>query len=248
MNISRPIKNESSPEQTAAPHSAAPGIARFLEEHGESPQHALTLTKTLQELTKKLLLPPALAARKPRLTPSQVLFDRFTSLNPLSLKIEGDLEFFVFMELRALYKWASFNMNAFKWVRATELYNRILAMEVDAIPGMVFIKKHPRALMAKLEAVEKHILYRLAIKDFVGKCHMCSRHQSGHLHSVAARTSGKTEFWTRHAYAVNLGKAMDKADRLGKKPVSHQVSILHNRVTYRTTRSASLKSARAARL
>lgn len=104
------------------------------------------------------------------LTPSQALFSRLTELDVRCLRLAPGPEFFIFMDLRAEYKWASYKMNAFKWVSATEEYNARLTKYGREHPEKLalVIKKNPRALMEKLVEIEQKILNRIARRDF--KC------------------------------------------------------------------------------
>ncbi|KAJ3534877.1 hypothetical protein NM688_g7062 [Phlebia brevispora] len=145
-------------------------------------QHVLAL------LTKKL--PPPTASGS--LTRSQAIFTRLTAIDARSLRIDGSAEFFLFMDMREELQWASFLMNAFRWVRATKEYNTRLAA-LNCQNGLATIKKHPRALIETLQRVETNVLGRLGRGDFTSK------------------SSGSTTFWTKHCYAVPLGKAMAEA-------------------------------------
>lgn len=105
-----------------------------------------------------------------RLTKSQRLFSLATQMDVRSLNISSDVEFYLFMEMRAERQWASFRMTPPKWVTETSEYNlRLQKRQANSIP------KNPRALMDKLILMEMKILERIATKNF--KCesssHVC---------------------------------------------------------------------------
>ena len=98
-------------------------------------------------------------------TRSQILISLVTGLDPRSLKFSNnDDEFYLFMELRAEYKWVTYNMSALNWVEAASIFNTT----VEKKKGAGTIRKTPCALMEKLEDVEKKIHFRLKNNDF--KC------------------------------------------------------------------------------
>ena len=116
----------------------------------------------LSSLTQPLPPPPTAG-----LTRSQFLFSIGTAMDVRSLAVQGDLEFFLFMEMRAEFQWTSFTMTSQKWVSATHTYNERLE-EKARVRGVQFIKKNPRALMEKLGEIEPKISKRLLTKNF--KC------------------------------------------------------------------------------
>ena len=101
------------------------------------------------------------------LTRSQRLFTISTGIHIDSLKIGRNDEFFIFMRLRAQYKWASFKMSPLKWVEATKLYNSALE-SADQLRGRTIVPKNPRALMTTLGAVESTISDRIMTGNY--KC------------------------------------------------------------------------------
>ena len=113
-------------------------------------------------LTQPLPLPPTAG-----LTRSQVLFSIGTAMDVRSLAVQGDIEFYLFMEMRAEFQWTSFAMTSQKWVSATHVYNKRLE-EKTRVKGVLFIRKNPRALMEKLGEIEPKISKRLLTKNF--KC------------------------------------------------------------------------------
>jgi hypothetical protein len=114
------------------------------------------------------ILPLPSSAAEKQLTRSQIIFSISTQINPLSLLIQGDTEFFLFMDMRSEFQWASFSMTSRKWVVATETYNHRLE-ELCRAKGVVAIKKNPRALMDKLGHIEPKIANRLATGNFICK-------------------------------------------------------------------------------
>jgi hypothetical protein len=105
------------------------------------------------------------------LTKSQRLFSFATSIDPRSLSISTDVEFFLFMEMRAERGWESYKMTSHKWVVETEEYNRRLTDRSNT--GQQLIKKNPRALLEKLFVVKAKVTERLSTGNF--KCQYSSR-------------------------------------------------------------------------
>ena len=124
---------------------------------GPSPRDSSMSSLVLQPLPT----PPA------GLTRSQLLFSIGTAMDVRSLAVQGDTEFYLFMEMRAEFQWTSFMMTSQKWVSATHIYNERLEQQTR-VRGVLFIKKNPRALMEKLGEIEPKISKRLLTKNF--KC------------------------------------------------------------------------------
>lgn len=112
------------------------------------------------------LLPLPLTEQK--LTRSEALFARHTTLNPFSLSISnsGD-EFFLFMEMRAEMQWTSFSMDPRKWVTATRAYNLRLEGLCRA-KNIKAVEKSPQALVSKLGYIEGKVCARILKQDY--KC------------------------------------------------------------------------------
>lgn len=108
-------------------------------------------------------LPLPLSLRNKGLTRSQLLFSIGTLIDARALRITGDDEFFLFMDMRIEFQWTSFGMMVPKWAPATKIYNAQLK-ELAQKKGIKFIKKHPRALMEKLGKIEPKITERI-LKD-----------------------------------------------------------------------------------
>ena len=112
------------------------------------------------------------------------------------------------MDLRAQHKWITYNMSALGWVEAASIYNSAL----EEKKGAGAIRKTPRALMEKLEEVEKTIHFRLKNNDFTCECFQRLVYCLLILMSAYYKAwSGSTTFWERHCLAVDLsapGKRM----------------------------------------
>lgn len=131
------------------------------------------------------------------LTPSQRIFSIATCLDPLSLSISSGDEYFLFMNLRAEHKWASYDMTPPKWVEAATIYNTELEKHNRSLGHFRWTsRKTPCALLNKLSEVEALILRRLASGDY--KCTfavgLSDRISDASLQqrSPARRTSGRS--------------------------------------------------------
>jgi hypothetical protein len=76
-------------------------------------------------------------------TRSQHLFSIATGIDPRSLTFQNSDEFYLFMNMRAEFKWLSYQMTSERWVLATEEYNRRLVEKM----GQSIIQKNPQALL-----------------------------------------------------------------------------------------------------
>ena len=95
-------------------------------------------------------------------TKSQRIISAATGFPTQSMKFSNDdVEFFLFMNLRAQYQWATHKMTSVSWVEATSIFNAALEKKK---PGA--FRKTPRALMEKLESVEKQVHYRKKRNDY----------------------------------------------------------------------------------
>lgn len=131
--------------------------------HETQPQSQLRPSTPLQNLRRPLKLPLALQAKG--LTRSEILFSVKTSIDARALKILGDDEFYLFMDMRAECQWTSFGMTAIKWASATQLYNtRLEALAREK--HFNAIKKSPRALADKLNEIKPKIMERIRRKDY----------------------------------------------------------------------------------
>jgi hypothetical protein len=104
-----------------------------------------------------------------RLTKTQRLFSISTRTDIQSLTILGDIEFFLFMEMRAERGWASFKMTSQRWVTETTEFNLRLEKKNEA-ENRQTIKKNPRALLDKLLAIEVKVLERIAMNNYKCEC------------------------------------------------------------------------------
>ena len=97
---------------------------------------------------------------------SQRLYSKLAGISyeAFVIKWEG-IESFIFMELRAKYKWVSFQVPAYAWVTYTHEYNDHLEEDNDA-NGIRTIQKNLRALVKMLSEIEVVILTCLAQGDF----------------------------------------------------------------------------------
>lgn len=118
----------------------------------------------LDELRRPLKLPETLRARN--LTRSALMFSIGTSIDPRALEIQGDEEFYLFMDLRAQEQWTVLGMTHQKWASAAKIYN-IQLKERSKAKGFEFIKKNPQALGKKLSEIEPKILDRISRSDYM---------------------------------------------------------------------------------
>ncbi|KAF9239575.1 hypothetical protein BU15DRAFT_46587 [Melanogaster broomeanus] len=116
-------------------------------------------------------------------TRSQRLFALTTGIDSRSLVINGNKEFFLFMDMHAEFSWVSHRMTPKKWVAATEEYNRRLVEGQG--PGVV--TKNPQALLRKLGEIEPKLMNRIIKNDFKSK-------------------QNSEDFWRKHCGAVQLVK------------------------------------------
>ncbi|KAG2038698.1 hypothetical protein BDR03DRAFT_821557, partial [Suillus americanus] len=80
------------------------------------------------------------------MTLSQHFFMITTRIDARAMQISGDVEFHLFMDLRAECAWMSFKMMPRHWAVATETYNHHLEEKNRAI-GLKMMKKNPQALL-----------------------------------------------------------------------------------------------------
>jgi hypothetical protein len=134
--------------------------------HGQQSvsQASSTSSLSLDMLRRPLALPVSLRDRG--LTRSQLIFSIGTAMDPRSLQISGDNEFYLFMDMRAEQQWVSFGMNTSKWASATKLYNERLE-KLGEEKGFKAFLKNPRALMDKLNEIERKISERILKNDYM---------------------------------------------------------------------------------
>ncbi|KAI0694289.1 hypothetical protein BC835DRAFT_1274738, partial [Cytidiella melzeri] len=153
-----PVLLECSP--STAPNSSTPAMTA----PPVSVSCVRTAPSTVEALSERLPLPDDMLG----LTPSARLFKIHTNIDPTSLKISGDVEYFLFMDLRAKHHWASHRMTSTSYVEATHNYNEALVAAYQNKSSHPPSKKNPRAIMDKLGEIEGEVLERLARNDF--KC------------------------------------------------------------------------------
>lgn len=142
-------------------------------------------------------------SQPPGPTRSQRLFALTTGIDARSLQIQGDTEFFLFMEMRVEFSWASYQMTPKKWVTATEEYNRRLT-EKD---GPEIVKKNPQALVRKLGEMEPRLMERIVKGDY--NCMYPRRERPSSLYVLTTLATAKrnsSSFWQKHCEAVQLIK------------------------------------------
>ncbi|KAG2738529.1 hypothetical protein P692DRAFT_20758853, partial [Suillus brevipes Sb2] len=116
-------------------------------------------------------------------TRSQCLFSISTGIDPRSLTFQNSDEFYLFMEMRAEFKWLSYQMTSKRWVMATEEYNHRLIKKA----GQSVIQKNPQALLRALGDIEPKLMSRITKNDYT------------------SRTNSES-FWRRHCSVVSLVK------------------------------------------
>jgi hypothetical protein len=163
------------------------------------PQRAQRLTTASTEAS--LMLPRFCVDG---LTRSQQLFSLTTSIDPRSLLIQGDGEFFLFMDMRAELKWISHEMTPRRWVEATAEYNkRMVTKRLGSGPSVVL--KHPLALSRKLGELEPRLMSRILKADY--KCKYYSGTGKNLLTGTRSSAKRNTEaFWKKHCEAISLVK------------------------------------------
>ncbi|KAG1846256.1 hypothetical protein F4604DRAFT_1540506, partial [Suillus subluteus] len=90
-------------------------------------------------------------------TRSQRLFLISTGIDPRSLTFQSSDEFYMFMDMRAEFKWLSYQMTLKRWVLATEEYNRHLMMK----NGQSVMPKNPQALLRVLGNIELKLMSKI---------------------------------------------------------------------------------------
>ncbi|KAI5997494.1 hypothetical protein EDD15DRAFT_2573122 [Pisolithus albus] len=124
-------------------------------------------------------------------TRSQQIFSIATGIPPESLTVNGEDEFYLFMEMRAEFGWLSYQMTSRKWVDATNEYNRRLVLKL----GPAATKKNPQALLRLLSRIECRLIEHIVKGDYKSK-------------------RNSEVFWRRHCSVIQL----IKVDPSGKKP------------------------------
>ncbi|KAF8191327.1 hypothetical protein BJ912DRAFT_849553, partial [Pholiota molesta] len=154
---------------------------------------------SLDMLRRPLRIPSTLHDKD--LTRSQIIFSIGTSVDPRALRISGDDEFYLFMDMRAELQWISFAMTTPKWAIATKAYNNRLE-KLGKEKDLIIVQKNPRALMDKLSEIEPVISDRHTRKDYICKCKGTDTFWQKHCDAVPALINLKTESNTTRKNAV----------------------------------------------
>ena len=125
-----------------------------------------TGSHTLADVHSPLPLP----ADSSILTRSQHLVSRAIGIDIRALSISEDAEFYLFMEMRAEFRWSTFTMTSHKWALATVEYNKRLKTKSRAVRVVL---KNPRALINKLVEIEDMILIKISTGQFKCTSHSC---------------------------------------------------------------------------
>ncbi|KAG1841954.1 hypothetical protein F4604DRAFT_1597732 [Suillus subluteus] len=132
-------------------------------------------------------------------TRSQRLFSISTGIDPHSLTFQSSDEFYMFMDMRAEFKWLSYQMTSKRWVLATEEYNRRLMIK----NGQSVMPKNPQALLHALGDIELKLMSKITKNDYTS----CRNSES---------------FWRHHCSVVSLVK-----EESGKKMCSRCQTIMY---------------------
>ena len=146
-------------------------------------------------------------SQPPGPTHSQRLFALTTGIDARALQIQGDIKFFLFMEMQLEFSWASYQMMSKKWVTVTEEYNRRLIEQ----GGPNIVKKNPQALVQKLGEMEPHLMERIIKGDYNCMCSSPSRCPECPpslyaLTTLATAKRNSSSFWQKHCEAMQLIK------------------------------------------
>ncbi|KAG0694810.1 hypothetical protein DFH29DRAFT_1006019 [Suillus ampliporus] len=95
-------------------------------------------------------------------TRSQHLFSIATGVDPRSLTFQNSDEFYLFMDMRAKFKWLSYQMTSKRWVLATEEYNCRLTKKM----GQSVVQKNPQALLRALGDIEPKLMSKITKNDY----------------------------------------------------------------------------------
>ncbi|KAG2125201.1 hypothetical protein BD769DRAFT_1388490 [Suillus cothurnatus] len=100
-------------------------------------------------------------------TQSQHFFLISTGIDPRSLTFQSSDEFYMFMDMRAKFKWLSYQMTSKRWVLATEEYNRCLMKK----NGQSVVPKNPQALLCVLGDIEPKLMSKITKNDYIFESH-----------------------------------------------------------------------------
>ncbi|KAG1861003.1 hypothetical protein C8R48DRAFT_544974, partial [Suillus tomentosus] len=99
------------------------------------------------------------------MTRSQHFFTIAMRIDARAMQISGNIEFHLFMDMRAEFMWISFKMTPKQWAVATDTYNNRLE-EKNSANGLKTVKKNPQALLRKLGEIEVLVMNHVAKSDF----------------------------------------------------------------------------------
>ncbi|KAG2101368.1 uncharacterized protein F5147DRAFT_548300, partial [Suillus discolor] len=92
----------------------------------------------------------------------QRLFSIATGIDPRSLAMQDSDEFYLFMDMRAEFKWLSYQMTSKRWALATEEYNLRLVKK----KGESVVRKNPQALLRALGDIEPKLMNKIIKDDY----------------------------------------------------------------------------------
>ncbi|KAG2120419.1 uncharacterized protein F5147DRAFT_563009 [Suillus discolor] len=111
------------------------------------------------------------------ITQSQHLFSIATGIDPHSLTFQNSDEFYLFMDMRAEFKWLSCQMTLKHWVLPMEEYNCCFTQKA----GRSVIQKNPQALLHVLGDIKPKLMNHIIRDGYTSKrnnetfwCHHCS--------------------------------------------------------------------------
>lgn len=119
--------------------------------------------------------------------------------------IEDDDEFFVFMDLRLKYQWASFKMTSRQAVEAANAFNQEMKAR-NSTAGRLTVMKNPRAIVEKLTEMEEKIIRKIKTKNYTCESlsYLVLLARVLMFPSYTAKRSGTDLFWQKHCGAVPL--------------------------------------------
>ncbi|KAG0698511.1 hypothetical protein DFH29DRAFT_1018080 [Suillus ampliporus] len=189
-----PLTSHGEPPSTAAGEAASQFSPPTNDTHTKAGNDNLPITPSQQDT----------GINQADQTWSQHLFSIAMGIDPHSLTFQNSEEFYLFMNMRAEFKWVSYQMTSKHWVLATEEYNCHLVKKM----GQSIIQKNPQALLRTLGDIEPKLMNR-TIKD-----------------EYTSKSNNKT-FWRYHCAVVPLIK-----EERGKKPQKAQTCSCCQTIMY----------------
>ncbi|KAG2360921.1 hypothetical protein BDR07DRAFT_1288516 [Suillus spraguei] len=95
-------------------------------------------------------------------TQSQCLFSIAMGINPCSLILQNLDEFYLFMDMRAEFKWLSYQMTSKRWVLAMEEYNHHLIEKI----GQSVIQKNQQAFLCVLGDIKPKLMSKITRNNY----------------------------------------------------------------------------------